>query len=170
MWVCPKCREEVDAGFEVCWQCGTTPDGVENPHFVREVDAALDAAPARPRPLITSPNPICRVCPQCGRDEYRRVKADTRIAFTDDRICRSCGCRYTPPTPVWASFVFVIVGLLLLLGSLASLLVSVGFGEYAGVFGSIIGVLLGSLCLGYGLRTLWQPLVVAPSRDGGGCD
>lgn len=22
-WTCPACRERVDAGFEVCWSCGT---------------------------------------------------------------------------------------------------------------------------------------------------
>jgi hypothetical protein len=35
MWTCPRCQAKVDPGFEVCWQCGTTPDGVEDPNFVR---------------------------------------------------------------------------------------------------------------------------------------
>ena len=34
MWTCPKCQTKVDASFEVCWQCGTTVDGVEDPSFV----------------------------------------------------------------------------------------------------------------------------------------
>jgi hypothetical protein len=34
MWTCPKCRAKVDDGFEVCWSCGTTPDGLEDPDFV----------------------------------------------------------------------------------------------------------------------------------------
>ena len=34
MWTCPKCSAKVDPTFEVCWSCGTTPDGVEDPTFV----------------------------------------------------------------------------------------------------------------------------------------
>jgi hypothetical protein len=35
MWTCPKCSAKVDPTFEVCWQCGTSRDGVEDPNFVR---------------------------------------------------------------------------------------------------------------------------------------
>jgi hypothetical protein len=34
MWICPKCNEHVDDEFDVCWQCGTTEDGVEDPDFL----------------------------------------------------------------------------------------------------------------------------------------
>jgi hypothetical protein len=33
-WTCVKCGETVDAGFLVCWSCGTSIDGVEDPSFV----------------------------------------------------------------------------------------------------------------------------------------
>lgn len=33
MWNCQKCNAEVDDGFEVCWSCGTTIDGHEDPSF-----------------------------------------------------------------------------------------------------------------------------------------
>ncbi len=33
MWQCPKCRAEVDDSFEVCWSCGTSRDGIEDPNF-----------------------------------------------------------------------------------------------------------------------------------------
>jgi hypothetical protein len=39
MWRCPKCRSKVDDSFEVCWSCGTTPDGIENPNFVTADEA-----------------------------------------------------------------------------------------------------------------------------------
>ena len=44
MWHCPKCRSRVDDSFEVCWSCGTTPDGIEDPDFVTadEADAIPD--------------------------------------------------------------------------------------------------------------------------------
>ena len=35
MWTCPKCHSKVDASFDVCWQCGTSTDGVEDPSFLR---------------------------------------------------------------------------------------------------------------------------------------
>ena len=34
-WTCSKCGESVDAGFLVCWYCGTSIEGVEDPSFVR---------------------------------------------------------------------------------------------------------------------------------------
>ena len=33
MWTCPKCGTKVDPSFDVCWMCGTTADGVEDPTF-----------------------------------------------------------------------------------------------------------------------------------------
>ncbi|HEX8200918.1 MAG TPA: DUF2007 domain-containing protein [Isosphaeraceae bacterium] len=39
MWTCPKCGTKVDPAFEVCWRCGTSADGVEDPDFVRADDA-----------------------------------------------------------------------------------------------------------------------------------
>jgi hypothetical protein len=34
MWTCPKCQEEVEDSFDVCWSCGTTIEGVEDPSFL----------------------------------------------------------------------------------------------------------------------------------------
>jgi hypothetical protein len=39
MWECPKCQSKVDDSFEVCWSCGTTIDGIEDPDFVTADDA-----------------------------------------------------------------------------------------------------------------------------------
>ena len=47
MWNCPKCREKVDDSFDVCWSCGTTPDGVEDPSFV----TADEAEPIEDNPV-----------------------------------------------------------------------------------------------------------------------
>jgi hypothetical protein len=47
MWTCPKCRSRVDDSSEVCWSCGTTPDGVEDPDFV----TADEAEPIEDEPL-----------------------------------------------------------------------------------------------------------------------
>jgi hypothetical protein len=34
MWTCPKCESKVDNSFDICWSCGTTPEGVEDPEFI----------------------------------------------------------------------------------------------------------------------------------------
>jgi hypothetical protein len=41
MWVCPKCAAKVDEGFEICWSCGTSPDGIEDPGFDPEFNGVL---------------------------------------------------------------------------------------------------------------------------------
>jgi hypothetical protein len=46
MWTCKKCGAKVDPSFDVCWSCGTTRDGVEDPTFV-----CADAVPPDPSPL-----------------------------------------------------------------------------------------------------------------------
>lgn len=38
-WNCSNCNEEVDPGFDVCWNCGTSVDGVGDPSFLREIEA-----------------------------------------------------------------------------------------------------------------------------------
>src|SRR6476620_11110926 len=51
MWSCPKCHSKVDDEFEVCWSCGTTPEGVEDPDFV----TADEAEPIADPPLDLDP-------------------------------------------------------------------------------------------------------------------
>ena len=46
MWECKKCRESVEDSFEVCWNCGTSKAGVEDPSFRSEVDARVVAEAA----------------------------------------------------------------------------------------------------------------------------
>jgi hypothetical protein len=38
LWNCPKCHAKVDDTFEVCWSCGTSPGGEEDPDFLRADD------------------------------------------------------------------------------------------------------------------------------------
>lgn len=47
MWTCPKCSAIVEPSFEVCWSCGTTVDGIEDPTFVTADDAAPIEDPPR---------------------------------------------------------------------------------------------------------------------------
>ncbi len=45
MWTCTKCGTKVDPSFEVCWQCGTTVDGVEDPTFTTADAPTVDESP-----------------------------------------------------------------------------------------------------------------------------
>jgi hypothetical protein len=38
MWKCSKCGEQIGANFEICWACGTSKDGAEDPHFFEDDD------------------------------------------------------------------------------------------------------------------------------------
>jgi hypothetical protein len=34
MWICSKCGAKVEPSFDVCWRCGTSYQGEEDPDFV----------------------------------------------------------------------------------------------------------------------------------------
>jgi hypothetical protein len=45
MWKCPHCGSTVDDSFDVCWSCGTTPDGVLDPEFTHADESEPIADP-----------------------------------------------------------------------------------------------------------------------------
>lgn len=47
MWKCPKCNETLPDGHDVCWLCGTTKAGVQDPHFL-DPEAGLAAPENEP--------------------------------------------------------------------------------------------------------------------------
>jgi hypothetical protein len=55
-----------------------------------------------------SKGPVGKVCPKCGCAEYTRRKPKDFIAFADDRVCKACNTRYSPPAPVWAGMAFIL--------------------------------------------------------------
>jgi predicted nucleic-acid-binding Zn-ribbon protein len=76
MWNCPRCREEVDDGFDFCWQCGTSREGVPDPNF-QKVEP-LDPQPGEYQPLE---KPQARgvspfACPKC---QARKVIPDVWV-------------------------------------------------------------------------------------------
>ncbi|MDB5337699.1 MAG: hypothetical protein JWN70_3318 [Planctomycetaceae bacterium] len=38
MWQCVECQSDVEDNFEICWNCGTSSDGVLDPEFRSAVD------------------------------------------------------------------------------------------------------------------------------------
>jgi hypothetical protein len=101
--------------------------------------------------------PVASHCPHCGGKDFKRVKPEGRVAFTDDRKCTACGTRYTPPTPAWAAVVFILLGILLsALGAAMAgscLFRKDEFTLRPVVYGSIRTV-FGLSCITYGIRSL----------------
>jgi hypothetical protein len=54
MWHCVKCREKIQQNFDICWNCGTTRDGTENPSFRMADDIAPEPDGC---PMDTAPDP-----------------------------------------------------------------------------------------------------------------
>ncbi len=57
-WTCLKCCEIVDDECEVCWICGTTREGVEDPGFVTADEAGPIYDPLRDRRPDSIPAPV----------------------------------------------------------------------------------------------------------------
>jgi hypothetical protein len=116
--------------------------------------------------------PTASHCPDCGSTDFKRVKPEGRIAFTDDRKCTACGTRYTPPTPAWAAVVFILLGVLIT----AVGILFVGFGfvvrDSFDLRRSVYGIILtvfGLSCITYGFQSFRRrdaPSVQAEPLDG----
>lgn len=92
MWICPKCATKVDDSFEVCWNCGTTAEGTEDPDFVAAdnappiVDPRYDPV-ALPDPAIKAawtnahgdPDDALVSCYQAGSIQESKFLADQLV-------------------------------------------------------------------------------------------
>jgi RNA polymerase subunit RPABC4/transcription elongation factor Spt4 len=113
-------------------------------------------------------HPVASSCPQCGSQDFTRVKVEGRVAFTDDRKCTACGTRYTPPTPAWAAFVFILLGILITAVGAAFCFFARGAVLVRDlVYGSILTV-FGLSCIIYGIRSLRRPDASVPAEPQSG--
>jgi hypothetical protein len=103
-WTCSKCGETVDAGFLVCWSCGTSIDGVEDSSFVSADETVLgdDESPAityldddleKPKP-----DPAPRHCFRCQGPLEPGFIAD----FQPSRMSPSEWVAGTPQPSFWS--------------------------------------------------------------------
>jgi hypothetical protein len=101
------------------------------------------------KPLATK-HAVGFVCPQCGSTDYKSVKPATMVAFANDRVCKSCSTRYTPPTPLWARLIFGGFGLAAVGvgGALLVHMITTGkMGSGLGPIGPLAFVIVGAGCL-----------------------
>jgi hypothetical protein len=100
MWECPKCHEKVEDSFDVCWNCGTSADGTEDPAFRRadedsppaegEALALQHALPAEgealPAEQAEQAPPRPSACPRCQSPDLiphvRVVDRSWRMSFS----------------------------------------------------------------------------------------
>ena len=96
------------------------------------------------------------ICPACGEKGYKGVRPEKFIAFSWDRVCKSCGIRYTPPTPIWAAIVFIFAGVLLAGFGAVSIVIRLASVDSCGIPAmaceGFLG-LLGVLAIIHGIRT-----------------
>jgi uncharacterized protein YbjQ (UPF0145 family) len=91
MWKCPKCGEQHEETFEVCWNCGTAIDGTEDPEF-----RAAEERPASARETVVR-EPDEAVSPEGFSEPSERSAPASRIIITTTstvegrRIARYCG-------------------------------------------------------------------------------
>ena len=64
MWNCPKCKTSVDDEFELCWSCGTSIEGVEDPEFVTADDAG---------PIIDPVDDLSQFEPDDSLDDFAGI-------------------------------------------------------------------------------------------------
>jgi hypothetical protein len=101
--------------------------------------------------------PVSRACPSCGGLGFRRMRPDRWVAFTQDRVCKACGTRYTPPTPIWAGIVLLLAGLVLLSIGVVGGVFSLIAGDVAAVVCEVFLLALGLLAVGQGFGSLIRP-------------
>lgn len=114
--------------------------------------------------------PICRACPSCGSPDYNKEQPEGTVAFVKDRVCKACLTRYTPPTPVWAAIVFIVVGSILALGAglnLLALLVDLlteprAMGAPIFLLFSAVFAFAGVASVIFGMRSFWQKVQEPP--------
>ena len=56
MWECRKCHEQHEDSFEVCWNCGTSKGGVEDPNFHRVAEGEKTSEPDDQSITAAKPN------------------------------------------------------------------------------------------------------------------
>jgi len=120
-WTCKKCRTKVDDAFDVCWQCGTSVDGIEDESFSAEADATPDRDPE------PSTSEVARVERPQSAGSFSYIGVWKKFAVFEGRASR---------TEFWMFSLFnVVIALgLSLVDAVAGTTTESGHGVLSGVF------------------------------------
>jgi hypothetical protein len=90
MWRCPNCGEKIEAGFEVCWSCGSSPEGVVDPGFRPETDGVISAADFEREQRERTEERLVTVAEYLGQAEAHlirsRLEAEGIHAYLDNEL------------------------------------------------------------------------------------
>lgn len=94
-WTCLRCRESVPDTFDVCWNCGTNREGMEDPDFQKEPsedDSGIPRTFAGPRESLAEA-PRRYQCPKCGSS---KIIPEARVVdqgeYSNGHLCvEICG-------------------------------------------------------------------------------
>jgi|GEM_PF-6157077 len=109
--------------------------------------------------------PICPRCPNCGNRQYHAVQPAEFLTFSKDRLCLACNTRYAPPTPLWATIVFILIGGLLCVGCGLSVVIVLIRGMPAALPTNLAFFALGVFCIRLGVMSRFETVLVAPDID-----
>jgi hypothetical protein len=114
-------------------------------------------------------------CPNCDGIEYTEVTPEGGGAIAHDRVCRGCGTRYTPPTPLWVAVLLIASGVFLALPGIVTIgvVIKMAITMQQGTIGAVlafwwcvaISFLFGSRFIVHGWRSIGRGSVV---REGAG--
>lgn len=86
MWQCAKCLENLEDTFDVCWHCGTSQDGAEDPDFPK----ADDVSAASNLEAMTDEDATI------GQQESQPGKGFESVMLTVGQLISLLGCIGTP--------------------------------------------------------------------------
>ena len=88
MWKCAKCSEKVDDDFEVCWNCGTSSEGIEDPAFRRADQIRADEMESIPP--LANPQPVLDESTAI-REVPHDVSVGREMRESSELLCLRCG-------------------------------------------------------------------------------
>ena len=146
MWTCPKCLEENDDDAEVCWSCGTTAQGKEDPGFQRADDAGPDRE---------GEEPLVDVLPRTNVPEALQPRQPPPVGprRRQPARCPNCGSRNVAGD---SASPWLVIGAMLLI-------------TYSGFLVVGEAQTLGAVCLVLGIVLLILGLLVRLCTDNAWC-
>lgn len=114
---------------------------------------------------MTTKRPICSYCPKCGSRRFQSVRPTGFFAYRKDQQCIACDTAYSPPTPAWAAILFILIGLLLVIGCVVSLIIALARGWIAGLPLNLLFTVVGLLSLRQGIYGLREEIAAAPPLE-----